>query len=172
MERAILPVLLLACVASCASAGRPPPAEPVAAAPVESAQVAAPPPPPECALHCEPAQMLPRLDPMQPDYTQEETEDAGRVLDAMRPDLLQCYARRVRAYPQAHGFITVDVVIGPDGSVRAVETTGGAVLGETTMGCIVKRIERARFAPPHGGGTLRVRVPFSLRAVRPGDDTT
>jgi hypothetical protein len=52
-----------------------------------------------------------------------------------------------------------------------VETTGGAILGESTMSCIVHRIERGRFEPPHGGGTIRVRVPFSLRRVLPGEET-
>jgi hypothetical protein len=38
------------------------------------------------------------------------------------------------------------------------------------MGCIVHRIERGTFEPPHGGGTIHVRVPFSLRRVAPGED--
>jgi hypothetical protein len=59
----------------------------------------------------------------------------------------------------------VTIVVGPDGSVRRVETTGGAILGETTMKCIVERIQRATFDPPHGGGTLTIEAPFSLRRV-------
>jgi hypothetical protein len=55
--------------------------------------------------------------------------------------------------------------------VETVDTTGGAILGDTTMSCIVHRIERGAFEPPHGGGSLHVRVPFSLRRVAPGDDT-
>jgi hypothetical protein len=89
----------------------------------------------------------------------------------MHDDLLACYKKRVAVNPRAHGFITVDVVIDPDGRVRDVETTGGAILGEVTMGCLVERIKRGSFDPPHGGGTLRVQVPFSLRPVAPGDET-
>jgi hypothetical protein len=108
---------------------------------------------------------------IEPDYTQQEIDDATGVLAAMRDDLLACYTKRLRVNPSAHGFITVDIVVDRDGHVATVETTGGAILGESTMSCIVHRIERGRFEPPHGGGTIRVRVPFSLRRVLPGEDT-
>jgi hypothetical protein len=104
-----------------------------------------------------------------PDYHARAVRDAERVFAAMESDLLACYVKRVAVNPRAHGYITVDVVIGPQGTVQAVETTGGAVLGERTMRCIVQRIERASFEPPHGGGTLRVHVPFALRRVVPGE---
>jgi hypothetical protein len=98
----------------------------------------------------------------EPDYTARETANAEAVLGTMHEDLLACYKKRLAANPAAHGYITVDIVIGPDGRVRTTETTGGAILGDATMRCIVQRIERATFEPPHGGGTLRVQVPFSL----------
>lgn len=142
---------------------------PVPDAPVESSSVAAPVPSAECELYCEPPQMLPRAAPA-PDYTQREVDDANAVLGSMRDDLLACYKKRLRIRPEAHGFITIDILIGDDGHVRNVDTTGGAILGDTTMGCIVHRIERGTFEPPHGGGTIHVRVPFSLRRVAPGED--
>jgi hypothetical protein len=114
--------------------------------------------------------MLPR-GPDEPDYTQREVDNANVVLGSMQSDLLACYKRRLRSAPEAHGFITVDILIRHDGTVQTVDTTGGAILGETTMNCIVHRIERGTFDPPHGGGSLHVRVPFSLRRVVPGDDT-
>ena len=123
-----------------------------------------------CDLVCERARIVARPAD-EPDYHARATENANTVLEAMHDDLLACYKKRVAVNPNAHGFITVDVIVGPDGGVRAVETTGGAVLGEGTMGCIVQRIRRASFDPPHGGGTLRIHVPFSLRRVAPGDDS-
>ncbi len=51
-------------------------------------------------------------------------------------DLLACYKKPVAVNPNAHGFITVDVLIEADGKVAQVETTGGAVLGEGTMACM------------------------------------
>lgn len=89
----------------------------------------------------------------------------------MHDDLLACYKKRVAVNPNAHGFITVDIVIDPDGRVRTVDTTGGAALGDGTMSCIVQRIKGASFERPHGGGTLRIHVPFSLRRLAPGDET-
>lgn len=122
-----------------------------------------------CDLICEQARVVKRADDL-PDYHQRATENANRVLATMQQDLLACYKQRVATNPAAHGFITVDIVIGPDGRVLKVETTGGAVLGQATMGCIVHRIERGQFDPPHGGGTLRIQVPFSLRRVAAGEE--
>ena len=173
-------------VAACGSS--PParaPEEPVAAAPPGASAPATPPGPmslaaPEassseaapavCDLVCERAQVAERPND-EPDYRVKVTEDANRVIASMQGDLLACYKTRLKVNPAAHGFITVDLIVGPDGHVQSVETTGGAVLGETTMGCIVDRLKAATFTRPHGGGTQRVSVPFSLRRVAPGDET-
>lgn len=125
--------------------------------------------PAECVLSCEAPQMIPRPS-IEPDYTQREIDNANEVLAAMHDDILACYKKRVRARPDAHGFITVDILVGAGGRVAHVDTTGGAVLGEGTMRCIVDCIERGEFEPPHGGGTIHVRVPFSLRRVAPGEE--
>lgn len=124
---------------------------------------------PYCDLVCQRA-AVERRKGDDPDYHARATENANQVLGTMQSDLLACYKKRVRANPNAHGFITVDVIIGPDGRVLRVETTGGAVLGEATMGCIVHRIEKGVFDPPHGGGTLRIQVPFGFRRVAEGEE--
>lgn len=155
----------------------------VAAAAAAMALLAcAPPPPPQVAQTTTTASEEVAQDPKplydlvleppqieHPDYHAKAVENAESVLGAMHGDLLACYAKRLAVNPQAHGFITADVIVGPDGRVRNVETTGGAILGEATMRCIVGRIERATFEPPHGGGTLRVQVPFAFRRVAPGE---
>ena len=123
-----------------------------------------------CDLVCERAQAQARAND-QPDYTSRATANANSVLEDMHGDLLACYKKRVAVNPNAHGFITVDIVIDATGRVQNVETTGGAILGDGTMACIVNRIKRASFEPPHGGGTLRIHVPFSLRRVAPGEET-
>lgn len=123
-----------------------------------------------CDLVCERAQVAARPND-EPDYRVKVTLDANKVIEAMQGDLLACYKKRVAVKPSAHGFITADLLVGPDGHVQSVETTGGAVLGDATMGCIVKRLKSATFAPPHGGGTQRISVPFSLRRAAPGDET-
>jgi hypothetical protein len=105
-----------------------------------------------------------------PDYTANAEADAERVFAQMQPDLLACYVARVRATPMAHGYITMDVVIAPDGQVQNVETTGGALLSERALRCMTDRVKRAHFLPPYGRGTLRVHVPFALRSVKPGEE--
>jgi hypothetical protein len=122
-----------------------------------------------CDLVCEQARVVARQTDG-PDSFAQATENANKVLEAMQGDLLACYKKRVAVNPKAHGFITVDILVGPDGLVRTVDTTGGAILGDTTMGCIVTRIKKAAFTPPHSGGTLRIQVPFSLRPVAPGEE--
>jgi hypothetical protein len=102
-------------------------------------------------------------------YTEQAVKHANEVLDAMHDDLLACYTTRLRGSPKAHGFITVDIVIGPTGNVQNVETQGGALLGNAAMACIVDRIKRGQFDPPHRGGTMRLEVPFTLRVVAPGE---
>jgi len=121
-----------------------------------------------CDLVMEPAQIVPRPAD-EPDYHAQAVANANEVLASMNDDLLACYKKRVAASPQAHAFLTTDIVIGPAGRVVRVDTTGGALLGDATMGCIVHRIEKATFAPPHGGGTLTIHVPFNLRKVAPGE---
>jgi hypothetical protein len=102
-------------------------------------------------------------------YTQEAVTHADQVLTGMHDDLLACYTTRLRGNPKAHGFLTIDIVIGPTGEVQKVETQGGALLGDAAMACIVNRIQQGRFDPPHGGGTMRLEAPFTLRSVAPDE---
>lgn len=164
-------------VLGCSSAQRPP-AAPAASSPQPEAPAdpspgtsdSSDPGAVECKLHCEVPRMVPRVAP-EPDYTQREIDNATTVLASMSDDFLACYKKRLRVNPKAHGFITVDVLVGSDGHVRKVDTTGGAILGEPTMACIVHRIEKGVFEPPHGGGNIHVQMPFSLRVVSDDDDT-
>jgi hypothetical protein len=97
--------------------------------------------------------------------------NADTVLASMTDDFLACYKKRLRENPQAHGCITVDILVGSDGRVRKVDTTGGAILGEHAMACIVHRLQQGVFEPPHGGGNIHVQAPFSLRVVTADDET-
>lgn len=177
---AVLPLLVAA--QACASApprAAEPPTEP------EAAELATPEPAPDstaepeavqvtadqqtvCDLVCERPQVMPRPSDG-PDYEAKASENVNAVLEAMQPDLYACYTKRIRVNPKAYGFITVDLLIGQDGKVRKVETTGGAILGEGTMDCIADRMKKAEFEPPHGGGTMHVHVPFSLKPAEDGD---
>jgi hypothetical protein len=151
-------------VTACQSA---PPTPPPAAAPVATTTGAEA---PLCDLHCEGAEVTPMPQrPQQPDHHAAAVANANQVLSAMHGDLLACYKDRVKVVPAAHAFMTIDVVINPDGTVRAVETTGGALLGDASIKCIVDRVKKATFAPVKDGGTLRIHAPFSLRKVTPAE---
>jgi hypothetical protein len=111
----------------------------------------------------------PIASPVSVDYHRQATRNADQILDGMHDEILACYTARVAQNERAHGFITFDIVIGPDGYVQSTEASGGALLGTTTMNCMSTLIERARFERPYGGGTLHVVVPFNLRRVGPGE---
>ncbi len=124
-----------------------------------------------CDLVCEHAEVVSRPAD-QPDYTAKATENANRVLGAMKGDMLACYKKRILAYPQAQGFLSVQITVGDDGRVRSVNTTGGGTLGEGTIACVVKHIKRGVFEPHHGGGSMEIRVPFSMRRAVTGEEAS
>jgi hypothetical protein len=95
--------------------------------------------------------------------------NVDRVFAGMHDDLLACYRARLAVDPTAHAFLTIDMVLGPDGNVRTVETTGGARLGDKGLACIVRRVKAATFDPIPGGGTRRVQVPLTLRRLGDGE---
>jgi hypothetical protein len=117
----------------------------------------------ECEVFCNAAQLVTHTE--FPDHHARAEANADQVFVAMHDDLLACYKARVRVDPNAHAFLTVDVVIGPDGRVRNVETTGGALLGNQGLDCIVNRVKAATFEPLPGGGTRRIHVPLTFRRV-------
>jgi hypothetical protein len=179
----VIQVVLITCLCvSCSAARAPAQAPPVAAPGSEapaasraSASPAATEPSPgpaevECKLSCQPPRMIARAAP-DPDYTQREIDNANTVLAGMTDDLLGCYKKRLRVNPKAHGLISVEIMVGSDGHVRKVDTSGATILGSTTMACIVHRIEQGVFEPPHGGGNIHVQVPFTLSVVTEGDQT-
>lgn len=169
MNRRIAGVIVALSLAACATAA-PRKTELTSAATTSAPEPAAETGPTvACDVVCDEPVVVPR--PADgPDHHAAATEDANHVLAILHPALLACYAQRVKAAPTAHAFLTFDVIIGPDGRVRDVESTGGALLGPTTMRCLEDTLRRGVFAPPHGGGTLRIHVPFSLRRVAPGED--
>ncbi|MDB4998283.1 MAG: hypothetical protein JWM74_5715 [Myxococcaceae bacterium] len=163
---ALFAALASALLAACSST--PPPKAPTA--PVEAPVVTttAAEVPPTCDLVCEGAQVIAK-GAQTPDYNRAAVNDANQKINEMHDDLLACYTKRLASNPKAHGFITVDIVVEADGHVMNVETTGGALLGEGAMACIVTRIKAATFAPVHGGGTQHIHIPFALRRVGPDD---
>lgn len=114
-----------------------------------------------CALVCGSAAAS-REEVAMLDYHDADVANADAVFASMHDDLLACYRARVGERPNAHAFLVIDVLVAPDGSVRNVDTSGGALLGDKTMRCITDRVGRATFDPVRGGGTLHVQVPLAF----------
>ena len=123
---------------------------------------------PACEVFCEGAEVVAQT-PEQPDHHAQMVADANAVIASMHAPMLACYAKRLRVDPNAHAFLAVDIVIGPDGRVWRTETTGGARLGKEGVACVVDQIQKAQFSPPRDGGTRRVRVPLTFRRVAAGE---
>jgi len=100
-------------------------------------------------------------------HTRAETENANAVMEALNDELLACYRSSVRRSPRGEGQITFDILVGSDGRVRRIDADAGASLA-LAKDCMEKVIAGAVFAAPHGGGTLNIRIPFSLR-LNPDD---
>lgn len=111
-----------------------------------------------------------RVEVALPDYHAADVVNADQVFASMHDDLLACYKARIGERPNAHAYLVVDLVLAPDGSVRSIETTGGALMGDRAMRCITQRIQRATFEPVLGGGTLHVQVPLAFTRA-PVDDS-
>ncbi len=130
---------------------------------------------PSCVVHCEGAQMASvkggSIAVADADSkSKAELENANAVLAEKNDALVRCYRPRLRAAPGTEGTVTFDVLIGSDGHVLKIDPHGGEKLG-TVDECMMKVIQESVFAPPHGGGTLTIRVPFTLRAQSPDEST-
>ena len=165
MRRAFLiPLVLSACQPVAASHG------PVSAATVVAESPPHPAAPDACVLVCGNAAAT-HLEIPTLDHHVDEAENADGVFASMHGDLLACYRARVAELRDAHAYLMVDLVVAADGSVRKVETTGGALFGDRTMQCITRRIQRASFAPVRGGGTLHIQIPLNFTQQGPTEST-
>jgi hypothetical protein len=115
--------------------------------------------------HAEP-DSAPAKPPPTPDYHARASRNATEVFRTMQADLRACYKKRLRTAPAASANLVFDVLIGGSGAPKTVDVTGGAQLGDAALGCMVDRVRSASFAPPHAGGTLRIKVPLTLRVEK------
>lgn len=127
------------------------------AAPRPSSAHARPPEPTRAAAAAPASRSAPA-----PDRHARIERDAAEVFRGMHRDLLACIMRSPPRRADATAYMTVDVLVGSEGGVRDVATTGGARLGRPAVRCMERRIARATFPPPHGGGTARIQVPFAF----------
>jgi hypothetical protein len=97
--------------------------------------------------------------PLPPAHADSTTEAnaAAAVFRAMENDVERCFART-----KGNVFVLVEALLDDRGRVRRVEATGDARADVATRRCVERRVARATFPVPHGGGTSRVRTSFFL----------
>jgi hypothetical protein len=87
-----------------------------------------------------------------------EENAAAAVFRAMHDDLERCFANA-----NGNAYVMVEALLDARGRVRRVEATGDARAGLATRRCVERRVARAQFPAPRGGGTSRVRTSFLFR---------
>jgi hypothetical protein len=90
-----------------------------------------------------------------------------RELGTHRKAIRLCYERRLSDDESLHGTTRLTFVIGPDGGVSAATAAGFDAAVDT---CLADAIKRIRFPAPADGGTMRVKYPFTFRAVASDDE--
>lgn len=77
------------------------------------------------------------------------------VFRTMHDDIERCFAQ-----VSGNAFVMVEALVDAHGHVRQVEVTGDARAALPTRRCVERRVARALFPMPRGGGTSRVRTSF------------
>ena len=93
------------------------------------------------------------------DWTASEADQnaAAAVFRAMERDVERCFGHMA-----GNAFMMVEAVVDDRGRVRRVESSGDARVDHATKRCVERRVSRALFPLPYGGGTSRVRTSFAF----------
>src|SRR5262245_49239446 len=100
-----------------------------------------------CALLASVMALLCSTDPVFADSSADELA-AAAVFRTMHDDLERCFERT-----NGNAFVMVEAFVDDRGRVRRVEATGDARAGVATRRCVERRVARALFPVPRGGGT-------------------
>ena len=166
--------LVLLFVVACASSA-PPPAQPAAPEPAPAAPTPPPPPPPPPPPAAEPAPTSslvtddttrPAAGPTVAIGDPKATGDLDKA--TIRTHVRQhigkiqlCYERGLLKKPKLAGTLTVQFVIGADGTVKSANPSG---LGDFDVeNCVAEVIMGIEFPKPKGGGSIQVNYPFTFR---------
>ena len=112
-----------------------------------------------CALFANVMVLVCPISAARADWTANEADQnaAAAVFRTMERDVERCFARI-----DGNAFIMIDAVVDDRGRVRRVESSGDARVGPTTRRCVERRVARAVFPLPRGGGSSHVRTSFAF----------
>jgi hypothetical protein len=86
-----------------------------------------------------------------------------RVIHAHRNEIRYCYERALTANPGLWGKVTVNFVIGPNGSVQVSKIRETTMNNADVENCIAQKVKTWKFPEPKGGGIVDVTYPFVLK---------
>lgn len=112
-----------------------------------------------CALLAGVMVLLCPISDARADWTANEADQnaAAAVFRAMERDVERCFA-----HVNGSAFVMVEAVVDGRGRVRRVESTGDRRADVAARQCVERRVARALFPFPRGGGTSRVRTSFAF----------
>jgi hypothetical protein len=88
--------------------------------------------------------------------------NAERVVAGLRAGFRRCYSTALQRDPNVSGTAGLDMKVSPNGEVTGVSVTGKQGLPADLVKCLSGAAKRAQFAPPAGGGTATIIVPFTM----------
>ncbi len=95
-----------------------------------------------------------------------DPDDVLEVIEARSNAIKHCYKRDLRETPGLAGRVSLNWTIELDGSVSNTIVSESTLEEPRTAACIIRQIQRMRFAEPDGG-TCMVDYPFELSADAP-----
>jgi hypothetical protein len=92
--------------------------------------------------------------------------DPKPAIEAMKPDLLDCFNRARGANPALHGKLTLNIVVNEAGHVNRVDASPGGpgvLAGDAGLVACIGDTMKARAQFPKPGGMATVTAPLVFR---------
>ncbi len=87
-------------------------------------------------------------------------QEIMQVIRANLNQIRHCYEQLLQRSPNAAGSMTVNWIIGADGTVTSAQVAQSAISDSVMKGCVTGRITRWRFPKPRGTDSVTVNYPF------------
>jgi len=91
-------------------------------------------------------------------------ERIGKVINSHLDQISRCYTDAQQTQPELRGKVVVEFVIGPLGDVVSARAAKVEQLSTGMVTCILNDVETWKFAPPEGGGVVRINYPFTFNS--------
>jgi outer membrane biosynthesis protein TonB len=92
-------------------------------------------------------------------------EEIMKVINKHIGKIQYCYEKQLRLQPGLSGKVQLEWVIGTDGKVKSVKSTGSTLQNAAAINCMSRQVKDWRFPKPRGSGTVIVKFPFVFNTL-------